>query len=199
MGPKHAWQRKHIRIRFASCLTATLMLLGCLYYPQRWISEEHLARSRYHLERGDFQKALKESDAAYRLYPQSLGDQALYMTGLIWAHPANSEQDYSKSKEAFSTLLRKYPQSSLKSEAQVWVLVIRELQDSQSFLKKAQNELKKQQAGSRHLQRQYDQRIAAGEQQIRDLEQRIANLKRNLDQLKQIDLKIEEKKRNATP
>ena len=206
MGPKRIRQRKHVYIRFAGCLTATLVLLGCIYYPERWVSEEHLARSRNYLEKGDFQRSLKESNAAYSLYPQSLGDEALYLQGLVWAHPANSEQDYGKSKEAFSTLLRKYPQSPLKSQAEAWVLVIREIQVSQSLLKEVEgenhrmkNQLKKQRAGSRHQQQQYNQKIAAREQQIKDLEQRIDNLKRNLDQLKQIDLKIEEKKRKAVP
>jgi tetratricopeptide (TPR) repeat protein len=173
--------------------------VGCIYYPERWVSEEHLALSRYYLEKGDFDKALKESNAAYSLYPKSHGDEALYMKGFIWAHPGNPEQDYGKSKEAFSTMLRMYPQSPLKSQAQTWVLVIREIQDSQSRLEKVENELKKQRAGRRHQQRQYNQRIAAREQQIKDLEQHINNLKRNLDQLKQIDLKIEEKKRKAAP
>ena len=198
MGPKQIRPRKHIYIRFAGCLTATLLLLGCIYYPERWVSEEHLARSRYYLERDDFQRSLKESNAAYRLYPQSLGDEALYLIGLVWAHPANADQSYSKSKEAFSTLLRKYPQSRLKTQAEAWVLVIREVQDSQSLLKKVadendriKNELKKQRASKRHQQQQFSQRIAAQEQQIKDLEQHIDNLKRNLDQLKQIDLKID--------
>ena len=206
MGPKQNRQRKHLHIRLAGCLTAAVLLVGCIYYPERWVSEEHLALSRYYLEKGDFDKALKESNAAYSLYPKSHGDEALYMKGYIWAHPANPEQDYGKSKEAFSAMLRMYPQSPLKSRAQTWVLVIREIQDSQSRLEKVENEnhqikneLKKQQAGSRHQQRQYNQRIAAREQQIKDLEQHINNLKRNLDQLKQIDLKIEEKKRKAGP
>ncbi|KPJ76555.1 MAG: hypothetical protein AMJ54_11090 [Deltaproteobacteria bacterium SG8_13] len=206
MGPKPNRQRKHIYIRLAGCLTAILMLSGCIYYPERWVSEEHLARSRYYLEKGDFQRSLKESNAAYRLYPQSLGDEALYLIGLVWAHPANSEQNYGKSKEAFSTLLRKYPLSPLKPQAEAWVLVIREIQDSRSLLQQVEsennqikNELKKQRAGSRHQQQLYNQRIAASEQQIKDLEQHIEKLKRNLDQLKQIDLKIEEKKRKAGP
>ena len=206
MGPKQYRQWKHIYIRIAGCLTAMLMLSGCIYYPERWVSEEHLARSRYYLEKGDFQRSLKESNAAYRLYPQSLGDEALYLQGLVWAHPANTEQHYGKSKEAFSTLLRKYPQSPLKSQAEAWVLVIREIQVSQSQLKEVEdenhrikNELKKHRAGSRHQQQQFNQRIAAREQQVKDLEQRIDKLKRNLDQLKQIDLKIDEKKRKAGP
>ncbi len=206
MGPKQDRHRKHVHFCLAGCLTATLMLLGCIYYPERWISEEHLALSRYYLEKGDFQRALKESNASYRLFPQSLGDEALYVRGLVWAHPANPEQNYGKAKEAFSTLLRKYPQSPIKSQAEAWILVIRELQNSQSILKKAENEndrlkneLKKNRAGSRHLQQQYSQKIAAREQQIKDLEQRIGLLKRNLDQLKQIDLKIEDKKRNPAP
>ena len=181
-------------------------LSSCIYYPERWVSEEHLALSQRYLEEGDFQRALKESNAAYHLYPQSRGGEALYLSGLIWAHPANTNQDYDKSKEAFSTLLRDYPQSPLKSQAQAWILVIREIQDSQSLLEKVENDnrllqsqLKKQKAGSRHLKQQYNQKVAASEQQIKDLEQRIDDLKRNLDQFKQIDLKTEEKKRKAGP
>ena len=181
-------------------------LSGCIYYPEMWVSEEHLALSRRYLEEGDFQRALKESNAAYHLYPQSRGGEALYLRGLIWAHPANAGQDYDKSKEAFSTLLRDYPQSPLKAQAEAWILVIRQIQDSQALLKKVeiknvrlQSQLKKRKAGSRHLQQQYNQKVAASEQQIKDLEQRIDDLKRNLDQLKQIDLKTEDKKRKAGP
>lgn len=206
MGPKQIRQRKYIYIRLAGCLTTALLLLGCIYYPERWVSEEHLARSRHYLENGDFNKALKESKAAYRLYPQSHGDEALYLEGFIWVHPANPQQNYSKSKEAFSTMLRMYPKSPLKSQAQTWILTIREIQDSQLLLKKVHSEnhqmkieLKKQQAGSRHQLQQHNQKLAASEQQIKDLEQRIDQLKRNLDQLKQIDLKTEEKKRKAGP
>ena len=103
------------------------------------------------MSKGDFKISLKESHAAYRLYPQSLGDQALFQIGMVYAHPANPEKDYQKSKEAFRRLLRKYPLSHLKPEAEAWIMVLREIQELKQAMKtnnneisQIQNQLKKQ-------------------------------------------------------
>lgn len=182
------------------------MFWGCLYYPEKWRMEEHLARSKYYMSKGDFKSSLQESHAAYKLYPQSLGDQALFQIGLIFAHPANPQQNYQKAKEAFGELLRKFPQSSLKTRAELWILVIRDIQntDNQLQVKKKETdrlrlELKQQNARSNQKLKQNNQKIASNEQQIKDLQQRIDDLKRNIDQLKEVDLRIEEKKRKTGP
>jgi hypothetical protein len=182
------------------------MFGGCLYYPEKWEMEEHLARSKNYMGKGDFNLSLQESQTAYKLYPQSLGDLALFQIGLIYAHPANPQQNYQKAKEAFGELLRKYPQSSLKSRTELWILMIRDFQDMDNQLRAVRKEtdrlrleLQQQTTRSNQMLKQKNQKIAANEQQIKDLQQRIEDLQRNLDQLKEVDLKIEEKKRKTGP
>jgi hypothetical protein len=206
MGKKHARQRKHLLFYFAGCAALALMFWGCLYYPEKWEMEEHLVRSKNYMSEGDFKLALQESHTAYKLYPQSLGDQALFQIGLIYAHPANPQQNFQKAKEAFGELLRKHPQSSLKTRTELWILIIRNFQDTDNQLQaiKKENdrlrlELKQQNTRSNQMLKQNNQKIAANEQQIKDLQQRIDDLQRNIDQLKEVDLRIEEKKRKTGP
>ena len=151
------------------------------------------------MSKGDFKKSLKESHTAYKLYPQSLGDQALFQIGMVYAHPANPEKNYQKSKEAFRRLLRKYPLSHLKPEAETWIMILREIQElkqdmntNNNEISQIQNQLKKQRLQLKKMRRDYNQRLEAKEREINDLKQ-------NLDQLKEVDLKIEEKKQRAKP
>lgn len=182
------------------------MFGGCLYSPEKWEMEEHLARSKNYMGQGDFKLSLQESQTAYKLYPQSLGDLALFQIGLIYVHPANPQQNYQQAKEAFAELLRKYPQSSLKPHTELWILVIRDFQDIDNQLRAEKKEtdrlrLERQQqnAHSNQMLKQHNQKNAANEQQIKDLQQRIDDLQRNIDQLKEVDLRIEEKKRKTGP
>jgi hypothetical protein len=206
MGKKQARQRKHLLLYLAGCAALTLMFGGCLYYPEKWEMEEHLVRSKNYMSQGEFKLSLQESHTAYKLYPQSLGDQALFQIGLIYAHPANPQQNFQKAKEAFTELLRKYPQSSLKTRTALWILIIRDFQDTGDQLQAKKNEndrlrfeLKQPSLRSNQLIEQSNQKIAANEQLIKDLQQRIDDLQRNIDQLKEVDLKIEEKKRKTGP
>ena len=115
--------------------------------------------------KGDFKLSLQESNRAYKLYPQSLGDQALFQIGLIYAHPANPQQNYQKAKEVFGELLRKYPQSSLKTPTELWILVIRDIQDTDNQLQAKKKEtdrlrleLKRQNARSNQMLEQNNQK-----------------------------------------
>ena len=151
------------------------------------------------MSKGDYTMSQKESHTAYSLYPQLLGDEALFQIGMVYAHPANPEKDYQKSKEAFGRLLREYPLSHLEPEAEVWIMVLREIQELEKAMETNNNEisqiqnlLKKQRLQLKEMRHDYNRRLEAKEQTIKDLEQ-------NLDRLKEVDLKIEEKKRRAKP
>ena len=199
MGKKRARQRKHLLFYLANCVIIPLLFWGCIHHPEKWKSEEHLARSKYYMSKGDYTMSQKESHTAYSLYPQLLGDEALFQIGMVYAHPANPEKDYQQSKEAFGRLLREYPLSHLEPEAEVWIMVLREIQELEKAMETNNNEisqiqnlLKKQRLQLKEIRHDYNRRLEAKEQTIKDLEQ-------NLDRLKEVDLKIEEKKRRAKP
>ncbi len=210
MGQKYAGKRQYLLFRIAGCLMLNLLLAGCLYPPERWKTEEHLATANYYLGRGNFNASLRESRAVLNLYPQLLGDRALFQIGLIYSHPENSEHDFTKAREAFGALVNRYPDSPLKPQAEMWMMVLRNLQDMESVLNAKNQELarsrdqlrnqlekvktlqKKKQKASETKEDDYEKAIEAKDRQIKELEE-------NIDQLKEVDIKIEEKKRKVAP
>jgi chromosome segregation ATPase len=210
MGQKYAGKRQYLLFRIAGCLMLNLLLAGCLYPPERWKTEEHLATANYYLGKGNFSASLRESRAVLNLYPQLLGDRALFQIGLIYSHPENSEHDFTKAREAFGSLVNRYPDSPLKPQAEMWMMVLRNLQDMESVLNAKNQELarskdqlrdqlekvkklqKKKQKDSETKEDDYEKAIEAKDRQIKELEE-------NIDQLKEVDIKIEEKKRKVAP
>ena len=207
MGQEYSGKRKHLLFCLAGCLIfAGLQAGGCVYPPEKWGSEEHLARSVYLLEKGQFSASLAESEEALKIYPQLLGDQALLQIGLIHAHPRNPEQSNLKAKKAFQTLIREYPDSDLKIQAEMWISAISRLQDAEKQLDAQKDEITRlgerlgelRAAGKKRLER-HRKDLEARNRKIKALEGHIKELEKSIDQLKEIDLKIEEKKREATP
>ena len=210
MGQKCAGKRQYFLLRIAGGLILTCLLAGCLYPPERWKTEEHLATANYYLGRGNFSASLRENRAVLSLYPQLLGDQALFQIGLIYSHPENPEHDFMKAREAFGALVNRYPDSPLKPQAEMWIMVLRNLQDMESVLSAKNQELarskdqlrdqlekvkklqEKKQKDSETKEDHYEKAIEAKDRQIKELEE-------NIDQLKEVDIKIEEKKRKVTP
>ncbi|UCH21307.1 MAG: hypothetical protein JSU83_22875 [Deltaproteobacteria bacterium] len=153
--------------------------------------------SKYYLEKGNFKASLKESQTALELFPRLLGDQALFQIGLAHAHPDNPDQNLQNSKAAFQKLVKDYPNSNLRTQAELWIIQFRRVQALETKLNtkkkeidKLQDRMKKNQAQNKKLQKEYLQKIKAHEKEIREL-------KNNIKRLKEIDLKIDEKKRKA--
>ena len=125
MGKKYNRQRKYLLFCFAGCLTALLILTGCTRYGlEKWKPEEHLELSRHYMSKGDFKASLEECQTAYDLYPRSLGDQAMFQMGLIYAHPDNPQRSYQKAENAFEMIVKQYPYSRFKGEADLWLKVL---------------------------------------------------------------------------
>ena len=106
--------------------------------------------------------------------------------------------------------MNRYPDSPLKPQAEMWIMVLRNLQDMESVLSAKNQELarskdqlrdqlekvkklqEKKQKDSETKEDHYEKAIEAKDRQIKELEE-------NIDQLKEVDIKIEEKKRKVTP
>ena len=91
--------------------------------------------------KGDFNASLKESRETLKYYPQLLGDKALFQIGLIYSHPENPDHDLTKAREAFGALINRYPVSPLRPQAELWILTLRNLQDTEKILVTKKREL----------------------------------------------------------
>jgi tetratricopeptide (TPR) repeat protein len=181
-------------------MSVLLGMAGCVTYAEKRKMEAPLALAGAFMSGGDFQAALKENDKVFRNPSEILRDRALFQRGLIYSHPQNPNQNYQKSIEYFQKLLEEYPDSGLKNAAEVWILSLHQIvrmrdefvslsgkiglmdttiKEQRRTINQFQEELRKQQANT------VKQKILIDE------------LKDQIETLKNIDLRIEKKKRKA--
>jgi hypothetical protein len=203
MGKKQAGKRQHIFFFVTGFMIMWIGFSGCIkkesgYLAKKRIEsaletqgERNLAEGRSLMARGLYQESLAKSESVLRQYPRSLGDQALLNIGLVYANPAYPQADDRKSIGYFQSLVREYPESILKAEAEIWILVLQdrmlknqeivELIDKIEALKKA---------GKREQDKYNEMQLKMGE-----LQARVKELKNQIKGLKSVDIRIEEKKR----
>ena len=138
-----------------------------------------LAKAKALMLNGHYELSLRNSEEVLGLYPKTLGDQALFQMGLSHAHPENPDQDYQKSMECFKGIIKNYPKSKVRYEAGLWVLLLR------GILAKDNTIINK------------DNTIINKDENINNLHLQIEDLKQQIESLKDIDLRIEEKKRST--
>jgi outer membrane protein assembly factor BamD (BamD/ComL family) len=183
MGRERTREGKYLLLYPACCIALLLGIWGCTHFPENWKGEGRLARAWTLFAKGKYGASLRETKEVLRIYPRTLGDLALFQMGLIYAHPKNPDQDYQRSLKRFQGVIKDFPQSKFKNQAEVWVLFIREIMDKEKEIGELRQE------GS-HL----GKALGKEEQKVRELESQVEKLKDQLLRLKEIDLGIEEKR-----
>lgn len=181
MGSKRTRTRQHFFLYAAGFITLTLMVTGCLHWPQHRQGEPHLTAAEQLLATGDYQAALAENQKVLAQYAPDLADRALFQIGLIYMHPHNPDQNYPKAIEAFQGLIDTYPASRLRPNAEICIFMIKQLLAQEKQI---------------HL---LTQRNAPLVRRLRVQHRKIKQLQDQLEKLKRVDIKIEEKKREAIP
>jgi tetratricopeptide (TPR) repeat protein len=181
MGRERARKRQHLFLYFTCFVIIPFAVGGCLHWPKKWQGEQHLVEARHLMTGGNYDAALAENQTILDQYPQSLADQALFMMGQIYAHPENPNNDYQKSLEYFQRIARAYPESELKDDARLWVLIIFQIIDKEKEIQ------------------QLNEKIGPLEQTVEIQKIKLNRLQDQLEKLKNIDLKIEEEKRKVMP
>ena len=191
MGRERTWTGKHFFLYLACWMTILSGIAGCVHFPDQWQGEKHLATARTLMAKGDYEASLMESEEGVSLFPRTLGDRALYQMGLVYIHPENPGTDYYKSLEYFQTIIKEYPESITKGEATIWISFLektvnneKKIDELNEDINLLENTIQKKMKGIRNLR----SRIAVLRVQKKKLESQI-------ERLKEIDIGIEEKKR----
>ena len=181
MGAKPTRTGQPLFLYTAGLLIWVLMVTGCLHWPPPSQGKQQLLEARQRLVSGDYSGALDISRHVQTQFPTSLAAQSLFQIGQIYAHPHNPDRDVQKAMAAFRDIIDHYPASSLRPEAELWLTLL--------------HDLRAQEAQIHAL----TQRHAPLEKKIKMQHQKILRLQDQLEKLKRIDIKIEEKKRDTIP
>jgi tetratricopeptide (TPR) repeat protein len=176
--------------------------MGCIHFPKKWQGEQHLARAKAIMAKGDYEASFKENKEVLRLFPHTMGDQAIFQMGLIYAHPKNPNSDYQKSLEYFQRIIKEFPKSSLRGEAGIWVLFLQKIMSEDkeiSRLNKTINILEKTLEEEKKKIGRLNKTIKENKKTISKLQSQICRLRAQIEKLKEIDLGIEKKKRKGLP
>jgi chromosome segregation ATPase len=159
------------------------------------------------MREGAFEASLRESQEVLRRYSLTHGDRALFQKGLIYLHPKNPKSDYQESLEYFQRLTEAFPRSNLRSEAEIWILVLLKLSEKGKdieALKRIWNHTAKELVLKQEEMKQLRDQVEKLRNQTKSLrshteklDQQIKDLQQQIEQLKEIDLGIEEKRRDT--
>ena len=199
MGKERGKKGKYLFLHSACILMMLLFSAGCattLNLHKRWQAHKHLDFAEKLIIKGDYELALIEYEEVLGLYPvASPGDKALFHMGLIWANPDNPRKDYNKTLECFQCIVRDFPDSALMEEIMVWVGAINDFISLEGSIKDLEETVGELIDKGKDL----EETESVLKKKIQDLEGTASALKKQLNALKEIDIGIEEKKREDLP
>lgn len=207
MGSERARKRKRLFLCLACSVTMSLAAHGCVHFQKKSEAEQHLAKARLLMSSGKFQASLRENQGVLRRYPKTHGDRALIQMGLIYLHPQNPNADFQRSLKYFQRLTNKFPGSSLTGEAEIWIFWLQKLSEKEKEIEtlnricnrkeKELTEKKKDINESKAQVERLQNQIKTLQSQKNKLDLQIKDLSEQIKKLKEIDLGIEEKKRDT--
>lgn len=209
MGQERSWKGKHFLLCLACSVGLCLGLCGCVHSYKQWRGEQGLGEAKALMSTGHYAASEKRALRVFDAYPHTLGDEALFLMGLIYATPKNPAADYEKSKAFFEKVVTQYPESHRAEEAALWSLTLTrvvtgekegsELQKKIRFLEQTSEARGKK---LKQLQEELEGRqkeLIEHRGEISHLKGRVAELETQLAKFKSIDLTIEQKKRATAP
>lgn len=159
----------------AGCATITT-------FQMKSQAHKHLELAGDLTSKGNYEGALKAYNEILRRFPEdSPGDSALFHMGLLWARVDNPQKNYKKALNCFRRLLTDFPRSALRDEVRVWINAITELIRCEGKVKDLEED------------------VSALKRRLNGSKEEVNALKTRLNALKEIDIGIEEKKRENRP
>ena len=223
MGEKPTGERKRLFVYLTGFIILVFTLPACTdietrYHTQKRIQsfletegELDLAIARNLMAKGYFQASLKKNEEVLEKYHNFLGDHALFQIGVIYAHPNNRNHDFQKAEARFHAIIKEHPNSQLKPEVETWIFILQTIQKNKYELGEMIQKYDIETAG-------LNQKITSMESGNKEKDKKMRNLKRNvetlqaevdklkaqvvklasqIERIKNVDIRIEEKKRKA--
>jgi len=150
-------------------------------FQQNSEANQLLLEAKLSFSSGDFLTSLKKNQEMLTRFPQKYGSHALYMMGLIYANPEYTYVNYDISIHFFKKLVQEYPESVFKDKAKIWIWLLNQNMDYAGRIDKK------------------NKQIDLLENELKIEKKEIINLQNQIKRLKEIDLGIEEQKREALP
>ena len=171
MGRKRNRTWKYLYFCIA-CMILTC-LAGCATLKEMEAKREtrqYFVTAQKLLDQGDYEGSLKENQKVLSLYNNvPPGDGALFNAGLIYAHYGYPKRDYQKSLDHFKRLVKVFPQSPFAGQAKAWIGILQE-----------------------------NERLKRELQENEKLKREIEELNKTINKSKQVDIEIDEKKKELS-
>lgn len=152
----------------------------------------HFALGQKLFSEGNFGNALLENEKVITLAGVNTPvAESLFYIGLIHAHPANPARDDGKSLIIFGKLIRDYPESPLADQAKAIAGLIQENNRLQKTAEKLNGETDRLSSDARKSNGEVER--LRGE--VERLTNEMGRLNRLIDELKKVDIDVEQKRR----
>lgn len=179
------------------------MISGCSLLRD-WSEQRQLRESMrqgYRLfVHGDYEAAVsKYREAIVLAGNHAPADAASYNVGLIYAHPSNPKRDNLKAVESFNKVIRDYVESPWVEQAKIWVAVLQQAETSKQEAEITREAIEQsKQAIEKSRQDVEKFRLAAekSKQEVDRTRQEMEKSRQMLERANQIDIEIEQKKRD---
>ncbi len=158
-------------------------------FAKKWQGKQDLAIAKKFMYKGDYNTSILYNKKVLSQFPNSFGDQALFQMGMTYVHPGNPKPDNQKSLECFQKIIEGFPESSIRDEAEIWILILHKIIKSDNRFDYLRQQKKIEN----------NKRVDALQLENENLLHQIENLKNQIKKLKEIDLGIEDKKRIDLP
>jgi hypothetical protein len=165
---------------------------------KKWQGKQDLAKARTLMFEGNYESSLKYNREVLGQFPRTLGDQALFQMGLNYAHTKNPNPDNQESIECFQSIIEEFPKSSIRDEAEIWILFLQKTIENKirfDSLQRQKENLKDQNEKLKEIDMGIAQKTIENKKRFDNLQHQNTNLKDQIEELKKIDLGIEDKKR----
>jgi tetratricopeptide (TPR) repeat protein len=120
-------------------------------------------------KKGNYNASLGEYEKIMARYPR-VGDRALFEMGIIYSSAKNPQRDYEKSLERFQKLMKNYPKSPYRQDSDAMISLLTEITSR-------------------------DKRMMSQKRQIDELVQQVEQAEKKIEQMKEIDMNLKEKKK----
>lgn len=176
-----------------------MLLAGCTGLINRNEIRDSMRHGQVLLAQGDYDGSAREYQRALRLaHDRSPADVALFNLGLIYIDPENPKKDEQKALHSFAQLVAAHPQSPWAAQAKIWMAVLDEMQRSRATIEKSRQATEKLQAEIDRLNRMIEvskQEVEKSRQEVEKSKQVMEQSKQALEKSNQVDIEIEQKKR----